>query len=75
MRVVVRLRMIRSTLVVKNNAQCEANSDRPMVELADGRWPMAMLTTGDADGDADGDVSCHFRFNTNTNSILAYKYE
>ena len=37
-------------------------SDRPMAELADGRWPMAMLTTGDADGDADGDVSCHFRF-------------
>ena len=30
--------------------------------MADGRWPMAMLTPGDADGDADADVSSHFRF-------------
>ena len=42
-------------------------SDRPMVGLADGRWPMAMLTIGDADGDGDADVSCHFRFSKKPN--------
>ena len=38
-------------------------SDRTMVGLTDGRWPMAMLALADAYGDAnaDADVSCHFR--------------
>ena len=41
--------------IAKAHFKYEKTSDRPMAGLADGRWPMAMLTIGDADGDADGD--------------------
>ena len=34
-------------------------SDRTMVGLCDGRWPMPILGLSDGDGDADGDGGGH----------------